>query len=81
MKNHTILKSTICGLIIGIAVMISIITGFGGQVMYFLSLGFILNFFKLSDENQLVAMIPFFIIVWTTYGAITGIILHKLKKI
>ena len=80
MKNNVVLISAACGLALGIAATACVIVGFGGQLMYFLSLGFILNHLGLSDENHLIAMITLFIIVWTIYGAIIGVLLNKFKK-
>lgn len=79
MKNNIILKSAALGSIIGIAVTVGMLTGLCGKVIYFLSLGFVLDYFRLADEELLIVTIPFFIVVWTIYGTITGILLKKFK--
>lgn len=74
-------KATIIGLIVGVVMSINnMLMGIGGAFAYFVSLGFVLDSLPLSEGMGWIVGFLFFILVYTLYGLIVGLLIEKFKK-
>jgi hypothetical protein len=85
MKKFTVLETSIMGIFIGVIVA-SYLTfetttgGFVGNLIGWISLQPVINLFNLPQNSQLVISFIFFVIVYTVYGIIFGMLIKKTDK-
>jgi len=85
MKKFTILETSVMGIFIGF-IAASYLTfetatnGFIGNLISWISLEPVINLFNLPQNSQLAISFIFFVIVYTIYGAIVGLLIKKTGK-
>ena len=52
--------------------------GIGGELLSFISLGFLLDSLHLTEEMGWIVGLLFFVLVYTLYGAVIGLLIKKL---
>lgn len=74
-------KSTIIGLVVGVVMSINMmLMGIGGDFAYSVSLGFVLDSLPLSEGMGWIVGFLFFILLYTLYGLVVGLLIKKLRK-
>jgi hypothetical protein len=80
MKN-IVSKATTIGFVVGIVMSFNLMfIGIGGIFAYSISLGFILDSLPLSEGMGWIIGPPFFVLVYTLYGAIVGLLIKKFGR-
>ena len=80
MKN-IVIKSSLIGLVVGFIMSFNMMfIGIGGQFVYFVSLGFILDLLPFSEAMGWIGGFIFIILVYVLYGAIVGFLITRSKN-
>lgn len=85
MKNFTIFETTIIGFFVGVIVstylvFVSSTNGFIGQILNWISLRPLLQYFNISDNNILLYSFLFFVFIYSIYGLIVGVLIKESKR-
>ena len=85
MKSFSILESTIIGFFVGVVVSTYLVfitsTGaFVGQIIDWISMGPIVKLIHFPDNFELVYLFVFYVVIYTIYGFIIGLLIKDSKK-
>ncbi len=85
MKKFSILESAIIGVLVGVVisaynVFVLSMDGFIGKILGWVSLKPLLDMIKVHDDSLLLVSFLFFVVVYTIYGIIIGLLIRNSKK-
>lgn len=81
LMRNTVLKASLIGLVIGVLMSLNLVfVGIGGYFVYYISLSFILDSSPLTEDIGWIVGPLFYVLVYTLYGAIVGLLIKKFGR-